>query len=273
MLYLRARWYELESGRFISPDPIIPDFQNPQSLHLYIYSLDNPINYTDPSGKQCTGCRTPGAWAQFELYYRYGIRLERGPSGYLFTEHERLLILEVVSDYANLLGGAETLRRNLALSVIRMNWIASDESFNAYYMPHDKSITLPPHWYIGVIAITPNGRAVIALQPCVEEIFGLPEDSLQTDEIEAKFVLAHEMGHAFHTGNPEALRSFKDNVDLPWSILAFFSPNPIIARNAGRRTFDREVFSDALAAFLYSPALLNQQMLDWIQDDMPGVLR
>jgi hypothetical protein len=37
-------------GRFISPDTIIPDPANPQSLNKYSYCLNNPLKYTDPSG-------------------------------------------------------------------------------------------------------------------------------------------------------------------------------------------------------------------------------
>jgi len=50
--YLRARWYQPHTGRFFSPDPIIPDFQNPQNINRYLYIAGNPINQTDPSGRQ-----------------------------------------------------------------------------------------------------------------------------------------------------------------------------------------------------------------------------
>jgi hypothetical protein len=186
----------------------------------------------------------------------------------------KTLILETVSDYADLLGGPETLRRNLALSEIRMDLASPDGSFNASYAPGTMRITLAPEWYIGSIHMLPGGRRfVFGAQPCVEELLDFPEGSLPTVEYGAKFVLAHEMGHAFHTGNPRALRSFTNRVNLPWSILAGCNPNPIIARNAGRDGFTREVFADTLAAFLYSPNLLNQQMLNWIQNDLPGVVR
>lgn len=119
----------------------------------------------------------------------------------------------------------------------------------------------------------PGGRRfAILIQPCLEEPLGFPEDSLPTNQVIAKFVLAHEMGHAFHTGNPRVLRSFKDRVELPWSFLAAFNPNPILSRNAGRE-IEYEVFADALAAFLYSRGLLNQQMLEWVQIDMPEELQ
>jgi len=48
--YLRARWYQPQTGRFFSPDSIIPSFQNPQSINRYLYTLANPVNLTDPTG-------------------------------------------------------------------------------------------------------------------------------------------------------------------------------------------------------------------------------
>jgi RHS repeat-associated protein len=50
MVYLRARWYDVYLNQFVSPDPIVPDYRNPQSINGYVYVLGNPVNYTDPSG-------------------------------------------------------------------------------------------------------------------------------------------------------------------------------------------------------------------------------
>ncbi|MBI2942524.1 MAG: hypothetical protein HYY04_19005 [Chloroflexi bacterium] len=45
-----ARWYDPALGRFIQPDTIVPDPQNPQALNRYAYALNNPLKYRDPSG-------------------------------------------------------------------------------------------------------------------------------------------------------------------------------------------------------------------------------
>ncbi|MBN2420314.1 MAG: RHS repeat-associated core domain-containing protein [Deltaproteobacteria bacterium] len=47
-----ARLYDPFIGRFISPDTIIPQPYNPQSLNRYSYCLNNPLRYTDPSGHE-----------------------------------------------------------------------------------------------------------------------------------------------------------------------------------------------------------------------------
>jgi RHS repeat-associated protein len=46
LYYLRARYYEPSTGRFISRDPVFTSTGN-----LYVYSQNNPINSADPSGK------------------------------------------------------------------------------------------------------------------------------------------------------------------------------------------------------------------------------
>jgi hypothetical protein len=45
-----ARFYDTCINRFISPDPIIPQPGNPQSLNRYSYTVGNPLKYRDPSG-------------------------------------------------------------------------------------------------------------------------------------------------------------------------------------------------------------------------------
>lgn len=50
LYYYGARYYDPAIGRFISPDPVVQDFTNPQTLNRYSYVLNNPLKYTDPSG-------------------------------------------------------------------------------------------------------------------------------------------------------------------------------------------------------------------------------
>ncbi len=47
LVYLNARYYDPEIGRFTAPDPIA--FPG-QGLNRYTYALNNPINLSDPSG-------------------------------------------------------------------------------------------------------------------------------------------------------------------------------------------------------------------------------
>ncbi|MGH9390257.1 MAG: RHS repeat-associated core domain-containing protein, partial [Vicinamibacteria bacterium] len=45
-----SRWYDPELARFITPERIVADPFNPQSLNRYAYALNNPLNLVDPSG-------------------------------------------------------------------------------------------------------------------------------------------------------------------------------------------------------------------------------
>jgi len=51
LVYLRARWYQAETGRFTQQDLVAFDFYVTQSLSRYSYVLNNTINLTDPSGR------------------------------------------------------------------------------------------------------------------------------------------------------------------------------------------------------------------------------
>gem|GEM_PF-4642059 len=47
MYYFNARWYDQEIGRFISEDPVY----DPNNPNLYAYCANNPLKFTDLSGK------------------------------------------------------------------------------------------------------------------------------------------------------------------------------------------------------------------------------
>jgi RHS repeat-associated protein len=51
LIYLRARYYDPATGRFLSKDPVRGLASLPQTLNPYTYAINNPIQYIDPSGK------------------------------------------------------------------------------------------------------------------------------------------------------------------------------------------------------------------------------
>ncbi|XOV82413.1 MAG: putative Ig domain-containing protein [bacterium] len=55
LVYLRARYYDPETGRFISRDPFEGVLRDPVSLHRYLYAHANPIVNRDPTGKFTVG--------------------------------------------------------------------------------------------------------------------------------------------------------------------------------------------------------------------------
>lgn len=49
-MYYGARWYDSETGRFISEDPAAATPEDPLSINRYVYCRNNPLIYTDPTG-------------------------------------------------------------------------------------------------------------------------------------------------------------------------------------------------------------------------------
>ncbi len=83
--YMRARYYDPVTGRFITNDPLnitgrllltqsgqagaLAAKRSPQQLNPYSYAVNNPLVFTDPSGMNCQGpilpaqiTTTPGHW-------------------------------------------------------------------------------------------------------------------------------------------------------------------------------------------------------------------
>jgi len=60
LYYLRARYYNPSTGRFMSRDPLDGDAIDPATLHKYLFANGNPVNLSDPSGKSSVGLTWPG---------------------------------------------------------------------------------------------------------------------------------------------------------------------------------------------------------------------
>ena len=52
LVFLRARYYQPSTGRFLTADSVIPDPLSSQGWNRYAYVGNRPINYADPSGHQ-----------------------------------------------------------------------------------------------------------------------------------------------------------------------------------------------------------------------------
>ncbi len=51
LVFLRARYYAPSMGRFLNMDPVRGIAAYPLTLNPYLYTLGNPVRYTDPSGE------------------------------------------------------------------------------------------------------------------------------------------------------------------------------------------------------------------------------
>jgi RHS repeat-associated protein len=54
LYYLRARYYNPTTGRFLSRDPEDGKARDPRSLHKYLYAGGDPVNRIDPRGRAAT---------------------------------------------------------------------------------------------------------------------------------------------------------------------------------------------------------------------------
>jgi len=52
LYYLRARYYNPNTGRFLSRDPEDGKPIDPKTLHKYLYVGGNPVNWIDPRGRE-----------------------------------------------------------------------------------------------------------------------------------------------------------------------------------------------------------------------------
>ena len=55
LYYLRARYYNPATGRFMSRDPEDGKAKDPKSLHKYLYAGGDPVNLMDPRGRGIIG--------------------------------------------------------------------------------------------------------------------------------------------------------------------------------------------------------------------------
>ncbi|MCG8556309.1 MAG: hypothetical protein MJD61_13615, partial [Proteobacteria bacterium] len=67
LVNMKGRIYDAHMGRFLTPDPFVPEPGNSQSWNRYSYVVNNPLNWTDPSG--FTECPTDYTFAPSLGYY------------------------------------------------------------------------------------------------------------------------------------------------------------------------------------------------------------
>lgn len=90
--YLRARWYDPATARFIGADTYEGDITNPLSLNLYTYVHNNPLIYTDPSG-MCVAGKDAGCYVDsysgVDNLLNDGVRMEVAKNSGLWWDIEK----------------------------------------------------------------------------------------------------------------------------------------------------------------------------------------
>ena len=77
--YLRARQYDLYLSRFVGRDPLRGVFEEPLTLHRYLYCLNDPVNHVDLTGektmKELMAATTSTASMMATAVYNFGQRI------------------------------------------------------------------------------------------------------------------------------------------------------------------------------------------------------
>jgi len=74
LYYLRARYYNPLSGRFMSRDPEDEDPTIPATLHKYIYAAGDPVNASDPMGSEVLITYTSFAQNRARAAIAFGVK-------------------------------------------------------------------------------------------------------------------------------------------------------------------------------------------------------
>jgi RHS repeat-associated protein len=110
LAHLRARYYDPRAARFLSPEPVWPELNNPKKLNRYQYALQDPLGFIDPEGTDEIAVETPveemgEVDLTIELFNREVARkeneqkFEHGPRHGKLTEQERQQVAESIKKY------------------------------------------------------------------------------------------------------------------------------------------------------------------------------
>ncbi len=114
-----------------------------------------------------------------------------------------------------------------------------------------------------------------------------PDLLFPSKEVAARFVIAHELGHALVYRYPSVFKKaitdptdddgwhpvFGGNAGVGFPLNQFASDNPLYKRNASRGdAFKEESLADILATYIYAPQLLSAQQSYWVTNELPTVL-
>lgn len=80
--YFGARYYDADTGLFISQDPYLGDINTPPSLHRYLYAYANPLRYVDLTGYSSVEANT-------KPWFMQDFNTESNPGRRLLYDHWR----------------------------------------------------------------------------------------------------------------------------------------------------------------------------------------
>jgi RHS repeat-associated protein len=119
--YLRARYLDVNTGRFFATDPFSGVIRQPNTLHKFIYTGNNPTNFIDPSGKFFGGFLAPVSLMEIFSFYipvflkgaNWAITVFLMEPGFQVRQLGLELIMNGLDDFGRLLyeDGAKMIQR------------------------------------------------------------------------------------------------------------------------------------------------------------------
>ena len=155
--YLRARWYNPQTGTFNRLDPFSGDKQNPLSFHKYAYAHMNPVMGTDPSGNflsimMTIATITSASTAALRFYNNvyqlgYNVRLARWVQDHadvhpIFALRVRnLILMSTITMMGNIIAqtGLDVVSQLFSFATIRLGSIAKD-SFGSAWQTVERTV-------------------------------------------------------------------------------------------------------------------------------------
>ncbi len=133
LVYLRARWYDPNTGRFLSSDTFEGSPENPLSLHKYLFAEGDGVNKSDASGLSSTSIdnMSEGPFkivmmhVAENLYTNY---LYRAPS----ELSQRQIIGLMFSESAFYRGSREITAEKIAIGAVVLNRIHYTSTWNQF---------------------------------------------------------------------------------------------------------------------------------------------
>ena len=125
-VYLRARYYQPNIGRFLTRDSYTGQDDEPQSLHLYTYCENDGVNAWDPSGHDAiwlqykhaagkqghTGLLIQDPYQIYTWYYFFWGAKKAGPEVLIRTE-PKVVLKEVTAVFSALQNRPKILRQSI----------------------------------------------------------------------------------------------------------------------------------------------------------------
>lgn len=204
----------------------------------------------------------------FTLKYTYGIEIIDP-----MTLRELVLVEKTLREFTQYLGGIDVYRASVYLNQIR-RW------------PNDpETADNPTAWVNGVLwmPLDPNW-------PDTADIPEFPDGTFGSGEDVAQFWIAHEITHGFQGGYfgmgwsgllgplvPDfspgpAYNSFiwytQYVTSVPFGVI-FNSTSPIVTRHSNDI---HEIFADTIAGAIYTPELLENWQVEWLENYLPNYL-